>query len=63
VQSRDTLDRSEGGLGVGLTLVKAIIELHGGTIRAFSRGPGFGSEFTIQLPLVNQPPSIKVTEP
>jgi two-component system CheB/CheR fusion protein len=61
VQSRDTIDRAEGGLGVGLTLVRAIIELHGGTIRAFSQGTGFGSEFTIQLPLaVPQPSSAKL---
>jgi two-component system CheB/CheR fusion protein len=61
VQSRDTIDRAEGGLGVGLTLVRAIVELHGGTIRAFSQGTGFGSEFTIQLPLaVSQPSSAKL---
>lgn len=51
VQSRDTIDRAEGGLGVGLTLVRAIVELHGGAIRAFSQGTGCGSEFMIQLPL------------
>lgn len=52
VQSKETLDRSEGGLGVGLTLVKAIIDLHDGTITARSDGPGQGSEFTVTLPLV-----------
>jgi signal transduction histidine kinase len=42
--------RSEGGLGIGLALVKGLIELHGGTIEGFSAGPGMGSEFTIHLP-------------
>jgi CheY-like chemotaxis protein len=55
MQSEATLDRSDGGLGVGLTLVKAIIELHGGSVFATSDGPGTGSEFTIQLPLVSAP--------
>jgi signal transduction histidine kinase len=42
--------RSEGGLGIGLALVKGFIELHGGTVEGFSAGPGTGSEFTIHLP-------------
>jgi two-component system CheB/CheR fusion protein len=50
VQANETLDRSEGGLGVGLTLVRTIAELHGGTVRAFSEGPGKGSEFVVRLP-------------
>ncbi len=45
-----TLDRSKGGLGIGLSLVKAIVELHGGAVRASSEGHGRGSTFTIVLP-------------
>ena len=51
VQSKDTLDRSDGGMGVGLTLVKTIVELHEGTVSAESEGPGKGSTFRVQLPL------------
>jgi two-component system, sensor histidine kinase len=43
--------RSESGLGIGLSLVKGLLELHGGTIEAQSRGPGQGSEFFVRLPL------------
>jgi signal transduction histidine kinase/CheY-like chemotaxis protein len=48
--------RSEGGLGVGLTLVRTLVELHGGTVVASSDGLGAGSEFTIRLPLVTAEP-------
>ncbi len=51
-QSNETLDRSDGGMGVGLTLVKAIVELHGGTVVPLSHGPGRGSEFLVRLPLL-----------
>lgn len=55
VQSTETLDRSEGGLGVVLTLVKKIIEHNGGTIDEHSDGPGQGSELTFRTPLVTAP--------
>jgi CheY-like chemotaxis protein len=51
VQGDRALDRAEGGLGVGLTLVKRIVTLHGGTVGATSAGQGQGSEFTVTLPL------------
>jgi signal transduction histidine kinase len=52
VQGERTLARTEGGLGLGLALVKAIAELHGGTARAESAGKGKGAEFVVRLPLV-----------
>ncbi len=55
VQSDKTLDRSEGGLGVGLTLVKSLVEMHGGTIEAFSDGSDNGSTFVVRLPLADVP--------
>ncbi|HYE36139.1 chemotaxis protein CheB [Methylocaldum sp.] len=50
VQADKSLDRSEGGLGIGLTLVRRLVELHGGRIDARSDGTGKGSEFTVRLP-------------
>ncbi|CAN5920503.1 hypothetical protein BH11MYX4_BH11MYX4_13340 [soil metagenome] len=55
VQSKRTLDRSEGGLGVGLTLVRSLVAMHGGTVTARSRGEGQGSEFTVAVPLAVAP--------
>jgi CheY-like chemotaxis protein len=46
-----SLDRSQGGLGIGLTLVHKLIEMHGGQVEAFSDGPNQGSEFAIRLPI------------
>jgi signal transduction histidine kinase/ActR/RegA family two-component response regulator len=50
-QASDALDRSQGGLGIGLALVKRLVEMHGGTVTAASPGLGQGSEFTVTLPL------------
>jgi len=49
-QSTRTLDRSQGGLGIGLTLVRSLVEMHGGEVAAFSDGPGKGSRFEVRLP-------------
>ncbi|MGH8217509.1 MAG: ATP-binding protein [Steroidobacteraceae bacterium] len=69
-QGARTLDRAQGGLGIGLTLVKRIVEMHGGRVEARSVGPGAGSEFTVCLPLYagrstagaeRRPPAVSTT--
>jgi len=54
-QADHSLDRSKGGLGIGLTLVQKLVEMHGGQIGAHSDGLGRGSTFTIELPLAAEP--------
>ncbi|MEZ2299853.1 ATP-binding protein [Variovorax sp. RCC_210] len=53
VQVSDTARAAQGGLGIGLTLVKSLVELHGGTVAARSEGPDQGSEFIVSLPLLD----------
>jgi signal transduction histidine kinase/DNA-binding response OmpR family regulator len=55
-QVNRALDRSHGGLGIGLALVKQLVEMHGGTVAAESRGPNEGSIFTVRLPLAEAAP-------
>ena len=54
-QIDDHLQRSQGGLGIGLALVRQLVEMHGGAVNAYSAGPGTGSRFTIRLPLTTAP--------
>jgi len=56
IQADDTLDRSAGGMGVGLTLVRSLVELHGGTINVESEGSNQGSTFCVHLPLTPKRP-------
>ena len=51
VQADHSLDRSQGGLGIGLTLVRSLVELHGGSVTVPSEGLGQGSEFVVRLPV------------
>jgi two-component system CheB/CheR fusion protein len=51
VQETRSLDRAQGGLGIGLTMVRTLVKMHGGSVRAFSEGPGRGCEFVVRLPL------------
>jgi CheY-like chemotaxis protein len=53
-QAERTPDRSQGGLGLGLALVKSLVELHGGSVSAYSPGLGKGSTFTVRLPRYTQ---------
>ncbi|MGF6181476.1 signal transduction histidine kinase [Massilia sp. UYP32] len=54
VQGAISIDRSQGGLGIGLSLVRRLVELHGGSVAADSPGAGLGSSFTIRLPYASQ---------
>jgi CheY-like chemotaxis protein len=56
-QADQTLSRSRGGLGIGLTLVRSLVEMHGGRVTAHSAGPGLGSEFTVRLPVAAGTPA------
>jgi len=56
VQGDQTLERTQGGLGIGLTVVRRLIEMHGGNVSAASEGVGLGAEFTITLPGLCEPP-------
>ena len=57
-QADNSLDRARGGLGVGLAVVKGLVDLHGGEVRARSEGTGKGSEFTLLLPVATAAPSL-----
>ena len=71
VQVDTSLERTQGGLGIGLTLVKNLVEMHGGTVEARSPGAGLGSEFVVRLPVLTaysrlaprEPPAAKPTLP
>jgi len=54
-QAKRTSERTQGGLGIGLALVKGLVKLHGGDVSAFSPGPGRGSEFRVMLPRLGAP--------
>ncbi|HVS39683.1 MAG TPA: ATP-binding protein [Gemmataceae bacterium] len=56
-QADRSLDRSQGGLGIGLALVKSLVEMHGGSVAAFSEGLGRGSEFVVRLPILTAKPA------
>jgi signal transduction histidine kinase len=63
-QIEGSLDRAHGGLGIGLTLVRTLIDMHGGSVAVASEGPGRGSEFTIRIPaLADAPPQESRDEP
>src|SRR5581483_6773010 len=59
VQSDRSLDRSLGGLGIGLSVVQRLVEMHGGVVTAASSGPGRGARFDVRLPLVAAPESLE----
>jgi two-component system CheB/CheR fusion protein len=63
VQETRSLDRAQGGLGIGLTMVRTLVKMHGGSVRAFSDGPGRGSELVVRLPLAPPGPAPAAREP
>ena len=63
-QADTTIDRAQGGMGIGLTLVQSLVQLHGGTVRAASEGHDRGSRFTVTLPLLRETvPAKEPSEP
>jgi CheY-like chemotaxis protein len=60
-QANRSLDRSLGGLGIGLALVRNLVEMHGGSVQAFSEGLGKGSEFVVRLPIIEGPKKTQTT--
>ena len=54
VQDARTLDRAQGGIGIGLTMVRSLVKLHGGSVQALSDGPGRGCEIVVRLPLATE---------
>lgn len=62
-QAPGTLDRAEGGLGIGLSMVRALVNMHGGTVQVRSKGLGCGSEFIVLLPMLNQAKVVKAAAP
>jgi len=63
MQVDSTSDRAQGGLGIGLTLVKRLAEMHGGSIEAKSAGEGEGSEFVVRLPVLSKPTTAQQVRP
>jgi len=62
LQVEGNLERAQGGLGIGLTLVRRLVEMHGGTVEARSDGPGRGSEFTVRLPVLKLTQHTPITD-
>ncbi|MDC3961038.1 PAS domain S-box protein [Polyangium jinanense] len=62
-QSSRAIDRAQGGLGIGLTLVRTIVEMHGGKVAAQSGGAGQGAEFTVRLPIHRAAPAEELPAP
>jgi PAS domain S-box-containing protein len=62
-QAGSPLERAKGGLGIGLSLARSLVELHGGSIEAHSEGPGKGSEFVVRLPVLALPDASQITLP
>ena len=62
-QGLQSLERAQGGLGIGLTLVRSLVELHDGTVRVYSEGIGMGSTFTLLLPLTTAAAPARTTLP
>ncbi|HKB06523.1 MAG TPA: GAF domain-containing protein [Gemmataceae bacterium] len=58
-----SLERTQGGLGIGLALVKGLVQMHGGTVTAHSDGPGQGSEFVVQLPVATEDVAAATNDP